>query len=267
MLVTQSCLTLCNPMARQAPLSIGFSSKNTGVGCHALLQGTFPTRHILTIIPSDDWTMIELNCTPRKSTHHSLFLRTNWPQVPPTQMWGHARAPPATSTPVVAGDVCAPPPSDPPLGHQRRHFWWSWRRWMEQYVAGGLSRDGGRAAGLWCSPGENQVSSWARTGCPLAGGLTTPRGRWANPAQLFGEGPLQAVLRAPLRDRRWLGNFSAFQSSFYIDILCICRMLQNGIVRVGAFNTMVMLISCSVFPFLHQRGLFKKKKGGRDFCS
>ena len=30
--------------ARQAPLSVGFSSKNTGVGCHALLQGIFPTQ-------------------------------------------------------------------------------------------------------------------------------------------------------------------------------------------------------------------------------
>ena len=31
-------------VARQAPLSVGFSSKNTGVGCHALLQGIFPTQ-------------------------------------------------------------------------------------------------------------------------------------------------------------------------------------------------------------------------------
>ena len=30
-------------VAHQAPLSMGFSSKNTGVGCHALFQGTFPT--------------------------------------------------------------------------------------------------------------------------------------------------------------------------------------------------------------------------------
>jgi len=29
-------------VAHQAPLSMGFSSKNTGVGCHALLQGIFP---------------------------------------------------------------------------------------------------------------------------------------------------------------------------------------------------------------------------------
>ena len=29
---------------RQAPLSMGFSSKNTGVGCHSLLQGIFLTQ-------------------------------------------------------------------------------------------------------------------------------------------------------------------------------------------------------------------------------
>ena len=36
---------------RQAPLSKGFPGKNTGVGCHVLLQGIFPTqesnRHLL----------------------------------------------------------------------------------------------------------------------------------------------------------------------------------------------------------------------------
>ena len=31
-------------VARQAPLSMGSSSKNTGVGCRALLQGIFPTQ-------------------------------------------------------------------------------------------------------------------------------------------------------------------------------------------------------------------------------
>ena len=41
----QLCLTLCNPVDCSPPgsLSTGFSSKNTGVGCRALLQGTFPT--------------------------------------------------------------------------------------------------------------------------------------------------------------------------------------------------------------------------------
>ena len=46
---TQSCLTLCDPMdyqVPQVPLSrnLGFSSKNTGVDCHLLLQEIFPTQ-------------------------------------------------------------------------------------------------------------------------------------------------------------------------------------------------------------------------------
>ena len=31
-------------VASQAPLSMGFSRQETGVGCHALLQGIFPTQ-------------------------------------------------------------------------------------------------------------------------------------------------------------------------------------------------------------------------------
>ena len=43
-LVTQSCLTLCNPMDCSLPGSSPWNSpgKNTGVGCHSLLQGIFP---------------------------------------------------------------------------------------------------------------------------------------------------------------------------------------------------------------------------------
>ena len=42
----QSCLTLCDPMdyIHQASLSMDFSSKNTGVGYHFLLQGVFPSQ-------------------------------------------------------------------------------------------------------------------------------------------------------------------------------------------------------------------------------
>ena len=46
-LVTQSCSTLCNTMDCSPPGSsvYGYSSgKNTGVDCHALLQGIFPTQ-------------------------------------------------------------------------------------------------------------------------------------------------------------------------------------------------------------------------------
>ena len=48
MLVTQSCLTLCNPMDCSLPGSSPWNSpgKNTGVGCHSLLQGIFPTQRL-----------------------------------------------------------------------------------------------------------------------------------------------------------------------------------------------------------------------------
>ena len=43
----ESCLTLCDPMtvAHQAPLSIEFSSKNTGVSCISFSRGSFPPRN------------------------------------------------------------------------------------------------------------------------------------------------------------------------------------------------------------------------------
>ena len=45
-LITQSCLTLGDQwtVTRQTPLSMGFQSKNTGVGCYFLLQGIFWTQ-------------------------------------------------------------------------------------------------------------------------------------------------------------------------------------------------------------------------------
>ena len=45
--VAQSCLTLCDPMDCSPPGSFhpwNFLGKSTGVGCHYLLQGIFPTR-------------------------------------------------------------------------------------------------------------------------------------------------------------------------------------------------------------------------------
>ena len=46
-LVAQLCLTLCNPMDYSLPGSSvhgDFPTRNTGMGCHALLQGIFPTQ-------------------------------------------------------------------------------------------------------------------------------------------------------------------------------------------------------------------------------
>ena len=45
-LAARQCPTFCSPMdciALQAPRSLRFPCKNTGVGCHFLLQGIFPT--------------------------------------------------------------------------------------------------------------------------------------------------------------------------------------------------------------------------------
>ena len=43
-LVAQLCPTLFDPMDCSPPLFIDSPGKNTGVGCHALLQGIFPTQ-------------------------------------------------------------------------------------------------------------------------------------------------------------------------------------------------------------------------------
>ena len=45
--VTRLCPTLCDPpwtVAYQAPPSMDSPGKSTGVGCHFLFQGTFPTQ-------------------------------------------------------------------------------------------------------------------------------------------------------------------------------------------------------------------------------
>ena len=48
-LVTQSCLTLCDSIDYSPPGSSVHGNspgKNTGVGCHALLQGIFPSQEL-----------------------------------------------------------------------------------------------------------------------------------------------------------------------------------------------------------------------------
>ena len=43
-LVTQFCLTLCDPMGTRFLCPWWFSRQNTWVGCHAFLQGIFPAQ-------------------------------------------------------------------------------------------------------------------------------------------------------------------------------------------------------------------------------
>ena len=61
-LVAQSCPTLCNPMnyslAGSSVHGIGSAGKNTGVGCHALLQGIFPTQGSNPGLPHCRWIFL-----------------------------------------------------------------------------------------------------------------------------------------------------------------------------------------------------------------
>ena len=63
-LVAQSCPTLCNPMDYSPPGSsvhgIFFPGKNTGVGCHFLLQGISPTQGLYPGLLPDRWILYHL---------------------------------------------------------------------------------------------------------------------------------------------------------------------------------------------------------------
>ena len=61
----QSCPALCDlwTVARQAPLSMGFSLQNTGVGCHALLQGIFLTQ-------GSNLCLLHVCCIGRQVVYH-----------------------------------------------------------------------------------------------------------------------------------------------------------------------------------------------------
>ena len=49
--LTYSCSVFPMDQGRQASLSMGFLGKNTGVGCHSLLQGIFPTQASNSVLP------------------------------------------------------------------------------------------------------------------------------------------------------------------------------------------------------------------------
>ena len=63
-LVTHSCLTLWNPKDCSLPGSSVHEDspgKNTGVGCHALLQGIFPTQGLNLGLPHCRWILYHLS--------------------------------------------------------------------------------------------------------------------------------------------------------------------------------------------------------------
>ena len=63
-LVTQSLLTLCDPVDYTLPGSSVHGDspgKNTGVSCHALLQGIFPTQGLNPGLPYSRWILYHLS--------------------------------------------------------------------------------------------------------------------------------------------------------------------------------------------------------------
>ena len=75
-LVTQSCPTLCNPMDCSPPsFSVHGDSpgKNTGVGCHAFLQGIFPTQRLNPGLPHWRWILYWLSHQGNISFYRMLY--------------------------------------------------------------------------------------------------------------------------------------------------------------------------------------------------
>ena len=62
-IVAKSYLTLVIPssVARQAPLSLDSPGKNTGVGCHLLLQGIFPAQKLNPALLRCRWILNQLS--------------------------------------------------------------------------------------------------------------------------------------------------------------------------------------------------------------
>ena len=76
-----SCIWLCNPMDCSLPGSSAHEdspAKNTGVGCHFLLQGIFPTqRLILHLLHPLHWQMVSLPVAPPGKPHSCPQMALN----------------------------------------------------------------------------------------------------------------------------------------------------------------------------------------------
>ena len=74
-LVTELCPTLCDPMDRSPPGSSvqgNCPGKNTRVGCHAFLQGVFPTPGLNLGLPHHRQFLYCLS-------HQGMLVDKNWP--------------------------------------------------------------------------------------------------------------------------------------------------------------------------------------------
>ena len=79
----QSCPTLCDPTdgSHQAPPSLGFSSKNTVVGCHFLLQ-CMKAKSESEVAQSSPTLSDPMDCNLPGSSIHGIFQAKYWSGVP-----------------------------------------------------------------------------------------------------------------------------------------------------------------------------------------
>ena len=61
-------------VACQAPLSMDFPGKNTGMGCHFLLQGIFPTQGLNTCLPLGQWILYHWTTREAWFMLHEFYL-------------------------------------------------------------------------------------------------------------------------------------------------------------------------------------------------
>ena len=81
-LVAQSCPTLCDPMDCSPPSSSvhgGYPGKNTGVGCHALLQGIFSTQRSTPGFPYCWWILYHLSHEGSPTVYEGSFFPSSFP--------------------------------------------------------------------------------------------------------------------------------------------------------------------------------------------
>ena len=84
-LVAQLCPTLYGPMDHSPPGSSvhwDSPSKNTGVGCHALFQGIFPTQGSKPGLPPCRWILYYLSHQKSPDTRWVILIKSLWVQVP-----------------------------------------------------------------------------------------------------------------------------------------------------------------------------------------
>ena len=109
-------------VARQAPLSMNSSGKNTGVGCHSLLHGIFPTQESNPGLMRCRWILYCLSyweSYPRPPTHTPTYPHTHTH----THTLFHYGLPPPTytHTHTVFSIMVYPHPHTHPHTHTHSH--------------------------------------------------------------------------------------------------------------------------------------------------